>query len=981
MPPRGPKRLSAAHHHHHGNARHENGLAQPGKRIERDRLLQLARERDGQPGVKVDGGVDGPGNGNGGVQAPPSAASSMAQATEGFDASTSEAAEAWGSTNGNGHGNGHGNGLYSPYPAGHDLPHAPSSSSPPLDPAEHPPPHRRIDVNASKNPAVHLDAGAMAFVSTILRACPLADTIAILIILLQIPPTLLTLVHVLFAALSLLPASASSLPSLADVFQGSGGTPSLATVAIADLAFLAVWLFLWAPAQNFASDFAQAVIAITLGGGHTGKTGGMQSGATCLAVIAMSQLMRQRGFKPSDLSFLSSTLLAPLRPASLISSTASAETSTSRTYTGWVRSALTVHILSQGVIRVVRRWLSRSNGGGVAPKKADADGANHEGRPGPDLPMPSPGHQPGEAPIAPPASPVKDAKMSSGKKKRKQSSQVRNQQPLWAALASTKVIVLKEYEQSHASAEAAGSNATDANNLGTAAFGAEDGGVWITEIGPTDLHFDTSIFEGAREAAADSLSKKPPANVTTGIDRSKPFFVRINKADWPSTRIRRGCGIIGSGAGPWTGEVFGLAPSSTYVCEFLSSDDDAVIYCTSVTTPPVSAVSAASSPAPSPVPQKSLRPSSPSSTLKKSIAAAESKIGEERARAKRTRKEHKSQLASLKREVDSFTSRLASSGGGDDRLRQRVLQISQHIRQAEDATGNILSHIEGLGAIPEEDARGWDQQKESWGSARQRHGDAHTEVREESKRADRHATGLRSDASSLQQKRERLQARLVKLNEQHERITEANVQGLDERERRAHESAARRKERAALEQGHFEQVNALYRTVKETQYASQQLWQQIHGIETACREQQSLQLLQQQTAAAAQSQVLLVAASPPTAEGAVAVSRKPNSSSGFVFPAYSNSPSSQQQGRQRSGSLLSMVSGPLDHTDASRPPPRPTPLQPHGPIEANADRRRSEGSRSGSGSASGMSGRSSASRSGSGSVRDPTSPVGDSEEV
>jgi hypothetical protein len=175
-------------------------------------------------------------------------------------------------------------------------------------------------------------------------------------------------------------------------------------------------------------------------------------------------------------------------------------------------------------------------------------------------------------------------KLSGGKKKKKQGNHVRNQQPLWAAIASTKVIVMKEIEQSLTMAEAAESKATDINNLGSAAFTSEEGRIWITSIGPTEISFGTSFFS-TRKLSSSSLevgnayANGPPA------DKSKPFYVRVNRATWTSTRIYK-ASEKDPHARPsdWAGEIFGLTPMSSYECEFVRSEDGTLIYATNVTT-------------------------------------------------------------------------------------------------------------------------------------------------------------------------------------------------------------------------------------------------------------------------------------------------------------------------------------------------------------------------------------------------------------
>lgn len=120
------------------------------------------------------------------------------------------------------------------------------------------------------------DVGTLQLASSILKSCPAYDTIAMLILLLQLPPIFLTLVQALFASLTFMPptgVSMTSVFSLFDVFQGSAGTPSLSTMIAVDALCLAGWFCLWNWARNFALDLAQVQIAITLGGGNAGKTG------------------------------------------------------------------------------------------------------------------------------------------------------------------------------------------------------------------------------------------------------------------------------------------------------------------------------------------------------------------------------------------------------------------------------------------------------------------------------------------------------------------------------------------------------------------------------------------------------------------------------------------------------------------------------------------------------------------------------------
>lgn len=217
--------------------------------------------------------------------------------------------------------------------------------------------HRQINVNAAKNPAVHHDT--LSFALTVLWSCPLWDTLAILIVLLQIPPTFLSIIHLLFATLTFVPPStaATSGLSFTDILHGTLGTPSVGTIFLIDVIVLMVWLFLWSPLQDIALDLAQTVIALTLGGGTSGKGAGMKNVLWCFSVIGISHYFRGTTIQHSGLRAIigSSGFLAspdpddPLEPRS----------GTRSKRHGLIRSILAIHILTQGVVRYIRDWYVR----------------------------------------------------------------------------------------------------------------------------------------------------------------------------------------------------------------------------------------------------------------------------------------------------------------------------------------------------------------------------------------------------------------------------------------------------------------------------------------------------------------------------------------------------------------------------------------------------------------------------------------------
>jgi hypothetical protein len=174
-------------------------------------------------------------------------------------------------------------------------------------------------------------------------------------------------------------------------------------------------------------------------------------------------------------------------------------------------------------------------------------------------------------------------KASSSRRKRKQATHVRSQQPFWAALASTKVTVLKEMESSRAANDADEANAKDANHIGNAVWRSEDDRVWISEVGYSDVSFRVSLLNGAAIQDQDDED----SGASSGIDKSKPFYIRVNGADWSSTRIRQSSPLEVQGQEGtvfWVGEIFGLTALSNYYCEFVRTVDNEVFYSASLIT-------------------------------------------------------------------------------------------------------------------------------------------------------------------------------------------------------------------------------------------------------------------------------------------------------------------------------------------------------------------------------------------------------------
>ncbi|KAE8328287.1 putative ubiquitination network signaling protein acrB [Aspergillus sergii] len=697
---------------------------------------------------------------------------------------------------------------------------------------------------SSKRSGSNTSINPLQLASTILKSCPMYDTIAILIFLLQLPPMVLTLVQFLFASLTFMPpggASAGSLTSNFDIFQGPAGTPSLGTMIAMDGFFLLFWgLFMWTWAQNFALDLAHVQVAITLGGGGSGKNGGVNT--LCVGIVLVLHLIRSKGIQDFVLGHLLSAKVISPDLLSQYSHLLPSEfrRTEPQSSPSWIRSLLAVHILAQAGTAMARRSMAKNRA--PAPprtgKRVDTEasagsqtqidsafesGTSVSSYIGADGQLITPAtHKDGRD------------RLISAKKRRRQANQVRNRQPFWAALASTKVTVMREYEHSRAlSKTARGLTMTEEDLQGVS---LDDGLVWITDVDSSSIKF----------AAGDLVSEDAGVSGSCESGRlgedMEPFYVCVNGALWATVTI---CKVQdaakGSSVVHWRGEISGLAPNCAYTCSFLRSDTEEEICVMSVKTPIANdaeqVVSSVSTP-----PQPSYRPSSPTTTLKNSIVNAELKLNEKRTRLRKAKNDHKLVVSKIRKELDNYNHRL-HSGTDENRQKQRSLQLERNIKQTEEATAVLEVQLDNLENIPEEELEEWSAEKAKYEHELELFNSAKEDVATARSAAAREVSQLESDLTSTIQRRERLQGRRTRVNEQYERIVSANAQGLNERERRAAEQFAREQDQAKLEANFNEQFASISQSVQEYQLRTNQLWQQCVAIEQALQQQQQQQIL------------------------------------------------------------------------------------------------------------------------------------------
>jgi ubiquitination network signaling protein AcrB len=657
--------------------------------------------------------------------------------------------------------------------------------------------HRQIDVNAAKNADVHRDSGPLELAATVLKALPLYDTLAILIILMQVPPVALSGIYMVFTFLTFVPPvtlNSGMNIKVAEILDwNTGAMPSLVTVLCMDFFIIMVWLFLWPPIQHAILDFAKPVIAVTLGGGTSREPGMSSRNVTyCFLLVIASHVLRSSRLHWSRAA---RSVLPPQWGLSPDPDDPLEAISSRRGPHGWIKTVLAIHILTQGIVRYIREWyIRREKGNATALGLADPEAGKTAGfnGDGTDAGFATPDT---EASFQPHSSTV-----SSVKKRRKQSTQVRLQQPLWAALASTKIVVVKEYELSHASLESIGS-ATDIHNMGRTAFDGQAGQIWISYVGCDEVCFDTSHFE--------DLDPEP---VPPGVDTSRPFRVRVNHADWQLVRTYRhdDKDEAGNPITRWSGDIYGLRPMSKFLCEFVDAATDEAIFSTSICTTqaPSKAVDGAATSQPNE--EAPARADSPSTTLRTSIAIADTRLTDEKTKLKTFRKECKNKVNALRREIERLDNAVQSAGSNDDKLRQKIQQQETQKAQAEKDMAELEAQTRDLDSAAAEGLS--DRKKEtekSWATEKAAFDAAQREFK-------RHKVGLEGDVkskvdekTSLQSKRSKVAARISKVDGELARITDANNRGLDEAERRRQERVAWEAKVANYEMRMIEDLSAV----------------------------------------------------------------------------------------------------------------------------------------------------------------------------
>lgn len=654
---------------------------------------------------------------------------------------------------------------------------------------------------------------------TIIPRYPLLDILSILSLLLLFPQWLITIVEFIYAWLTFLPQSSGwALPSLTSNptlwFQGNTGTPSLPTTLMADFGVLLLWLVL-PLGKDLALDLAPAIIALSIGGG-SGGTGGGLHGATCVSITALCHLLRFKAYRQRLLNLVWSLLSRASLGGYKFEDAALTMAGPSLSAHNWPRTFLEIHIIAQCIVKIIRRAVSRrAEPRPTLTKRVDPEAAVSSNSSSVSNDAAGEGSRNGSTDGRPPGPPplVREGKeklFSGGKKRRKQATFVRHEQPLWAVIAERKLSFLsKKEEHSNISKDASEANARGLLDLGSALDQRGSDQIWISDIDTTEIGY-TALVSVAK---SDGIkSKEGQENNDEEIHHSQqfPFEIRVNGADWTSMTVDNEDGLLGGeiceSKKTYQGRISGLTASTTYLIEFIRVGDGKRVYQANLLTSPTARlvqgkptkanlpVSSANltpaGPVLAPQPQQSLRPSSPTSTLRSSIATAEAELAEYRNRLKKSRRDHAKATTVLKKEVDMLTGRV-NSRDNDDRQKQKHNQLRREIASLEESVSALAAEIEALGDLPDEDRQAAQRDKMIWEEEREQMNRTIAEFDDAKAEAKKAVDALKAENASIRAKRERLQNRLKKFEEQ-------LAKSQADREKQVRDQAMRDQQRHAI---------------------------------------------------------------------------------------------------------------------------------------------------------------------------------------
>ena len=290
-------------------------------------------------------------------------------------------------------------------------------------------------------------------------------------------------------------------------------------------------------------------------------------------------------------------------------------------------------------------------------------------------------------------------------------------------------------------------------------------------------------------------------------------------------------------------------------------------------------------------------------------------------------------MTGLQKEVDSLSSRLSSNGGQDDRNRQKVRQLEQSVQQAKAREMELLEQVASANDIPAEEVQEHNRRNIEWQGEKERRLEAEKHYDEAKTEAEREVLQLKTEIAAILQKRQKFEQRKVRFNEQRNKLMSEANESQEAQSRIYQEREMEARTRADTERRFLEQTSNLERE-------TQMVWAQGGQFENNARQMEDLYNMNLQHQSMPTTPEGPLPGTRPITQGIQHHNTFPSLQPGFQF---SNPPSTglpdpmmmpgahgnggdnvyqlYREGRGRSSSMLSGMSGFTDELDDNPLPP------------------------------------------------------------
>lgn len=624
---------------------------------------------------------------------------------------------------------------------------------------------------------------------------PVADTIALLLILVNFPNALAAVSHILFAYKEHVLPSATS-----------GGAPPLAMVLFVDAVVLLLTAVLLPMLRHIVTDTAHVIIAISLSGAHWKLSLPFALGLTALrstfsrlwlmildddnfAVGGSGSGSDGSGELADKYGHLVRQVLRPLgamrfRPTvnNAIATTQALEQ---------VTSAIAIHVFTLGLVRLAHHWLRSSD----KARKLEGSSAAEKGQ-------------------------SQSANAISGKAKKKQPNSVvlGSQHSTSASTASSAAahIIdprdssiwdtvlqwrLEFIDKRHDFGALASSDGL--------ASGAGNGGdlqMWVSEIASTyivvgfsvpeaslpsvELHVNGLLWRSKQSIGSargdrfvcslfiDNLSPKTEYDLALHIapDAATEQQVSVCTQPHPQQPVTRRRGDSSALPPIHTGQANNATTTSTAAPTTTASPFSANAGTTTTAVDEAQAntsapsLATATATASATAPSHPNGPPSPISTLEDAIANAGAKAEERRAGVKRVRRENAKRLQALSKELEHLSTRANAVDKTEHRLQGRILSLQNELRRMDVQLEEADSERDALRSQRDAHKDRWAADKARADAVKQREASLRQAL-EESRRAREHRqSGAEAEAARTRAKADKLSAKRTRIQQELDRL-------------------------------------------------------------------------------------------------------------------------------------------------------------------------------------------------------------------